>query len=197
MLKIIYNLYVRGVIFVFSFINKVYLKILKVETKGTYNIKGRLFLKNSGKIIFGNYLLINSGFKYNPIGGQSFTSIVVEKTGVLEIKENVGISNSSIYCKKKITIEDNVLIGGDCKIYDTDFHSVYNKDRKNKPETGVNCAPVLIKSGVFIGAGSVILKGVVVGENSVIAAGSVVSKTIPDNEIWGGNPAKFIKIIEN
>ena len=197
MLKKIYNIYIKLITFVFSFLNKVYIKLLKVEVKGTYEIRGRLFLKNSGKLIFGDNLLINSGFKYNPIGGQVFTSIVVEKTGILEIKENVGISNSSIYCKSKIVIEQDVLIGGNCKIYDTDFHSIYVKDRKNKPETGVNCARVLIKSGVFIGFGSIVLKGVIIGKNSVIAAGSIVSRNIPENEIWGGNPIKFIKKIEN
>ena len=34
------------------------------------------------------------------------------------------------------------------------------------------------------------------GKNAVVAAGSVVSKSIPDNEIWGGNPAKLIRKIE-
>jgi len=39
----------------------------------------------------------------------------------------------------------------------------------------------------------IILKGVTIGNNVIIAAGSVISKDIPNNEIWGGNPAVFIK----
>lgn len=50
-----------------------------------------------------------------------------------------------------------------------------------------------IMDGVFIGANSIITKPLTIGENSIIAAGSVVTKNIPPNEIWGGNPAKFIK----
>ncbi|WP_103192495.1 acyltransferase [Formosa algae] len=47
-----------------------------------------------------------------------------------------------------------------------------------------------------MGASSIILKGVTIGENSIIGAGSVVTKSVPCNEIWGGNPAKFIRKID-
>lgn len=35
-----------------------------------------------------------------------------------------------------------------------------------------------------------------VGKNSIIAAGSIVTKHVPDNEVWGGIPAKFIMTTE-
>lgn len=44
-----------------------------------------------------------------------------------------------------------------------------------------------------MGAHTIILKGVHIGKGAVIGAGSVVTKNIPENEIWAGNPAKFIK----
>lgn len=52
---------------------------------------------------------------------------------------------------------------------------------------------VKIGDACFIGANTVICKDVTIGDNSIIGAGSVVTKDIPQNEIWGGNPAKFIK----
>ena len=77
------------------------------------------------------------------------------------------------------------------KIWDTDFHAIEYNDRcKN---VNIKSAPIFIKEGAFIGACSIILKGVTIGKHSVIGAGSVVTKNIPDNEIWGGNPARFIK----
>ena len=39
------------------------------------------------------------------------------------------------------------------------------------------------------------LKGVAIGENSIIEAGSVVTRSIPKNQIWAVNPAKFIRVI--
>lgn len=52
---------------------------------------------------------------------------------------------------------------------------------------------VYIDDGAFVGANTIICKEVRVGKNSIVASGSVVTKDIPDNEIWGGNPARFIK----
>ena len=112
--------------------------------------------------------------------------------GNIIIGNNVGISNSTIWSNKQIVIEDNVLIGGSCKLWDTDFHSIDFNLRNTKHDSG-NVKPILVKKNVFIGASSIVLKGVTIGENSIIAANSLVSKNIPANEIWGGNPIKFIK----
>jgi acetyltransferase-like isoleucine patch superfamily enzyme len=171
-------------------------KIFDIKFEKNFIVNGSLFLKGKGSIRVGKNVTVNSSYIYNPIGGQTFTSFVVANKAKLIIGNNVGLSNSAIFCSQNIIINDFVFIGGDCKIYDTDFHSVYIDDRNNKPETGVKCASVLIDTGAFIGASSIILKGVIVGKNAVVAAGSVVSKNIPDNEIWGGNPAKLIRKIE-
>jgi maltose O-acetyltransferase len=41
-----------------------------------------------------------------------------------------------------------------------------------------------------------ILGGITIGENSIIAAGSVVTKDVPANTIFGGNPAKKLRDIK-
>jgi len=176
--------------------NYIYFSIFQIEGKKKVKINGPLFLRVYGKFILGENININSSYIFNPIGGQTFTSIVVYPNGILEIKDGVGISNSAIWCSDKITIEENVIIGGDCKIYDTDFHSIHAKHRLAEIDTDIKTSPVKIGKNSFIGTGTIILKGVNIGENAIIAAGSVVSKNIPDNEIWGGNPICFIKKIE-
>ena len=53
---------------------------------------------------------------------------------------------------------------------------------------------VVLNDRCFIGCGSIICNPVTIGRNAVVGAGSVVTKDIPDNEVWAGNPAKFIKM---
>ena len=104
------------------------------------------------------------------------------------------MSNTVIVASKKIRIGHNVMIGGGCTIIDTDFHSM-NYEHWNTPfdEQEMVRQEVVIGNNVFIGMDSLILKGVKIGDGAIIAARSVISKNIPANEIWGGNPAKFIK----
>lgn len=51
---------------------------------------------------------------------------------------------------------------------------------------------IILRDNCFVGANVVLLPNVIVGKNSVVAAGAVVNKNIPDNEVWGGVPARFI-----
>lgn len=150
-----------------------------------------------GKLIFGKNFVMNNGRYYNKIGRQQPSMFVVTRNAVLEFGDNVGISSSAFYCSSKITIGNNVKIGGNCVIYDTDFHSLDSIERHD-PLTDTRARksqPVVIEDDVFIGAHSIILKGVTIGQGCIIGAGSVVSKSIPAMEIWGGNPILFIKSI--
>lgn len=152
----------------------------------------------TGKCIIGDNFRMSNGVRFNPIGFSQSCQIVVTDNAQLIIGKNVGISQTAIICHHSITIGDDVKIGGGVKIYDTNFHSLNPEIRRNREldMKEKKCRPVVIEHDAFIGAGSIILSGVTIGANSVVAAGSVVSKSIPANEIWGGNPAKFIKNLE-
>lgn len=176
--------------------NQFVLKKNHVIYDSSIEINGRLKCCSNSKegISIGSYTKINSGKNVNPIGGDTRTFLFAKENGKIIIGKQVGISNSTLIASTKIIIEDNVMIGGDCRIYDTDFHSIkYSERMENK---GTKSAPILIKKGAFIGTSSIILKGVTIGEKSVIAAGSVVTSNIPDNELWGGVPARFIKKVD-
>ena len=66
----------------------------------------------------------------------------------------------------------------------------FEKDMKEK-----RLEKVSIEHDAFIGADCIVLKGVTIGACSIIGAGSVVTKSIPQGQIWAGNPAKFIRNI--
>lgn len=63
----------------------------------------------------------------------------------------------------------------------------------NPTDRGMYLGKVTIGDRVFIGVNTLIINSVEIGDDAVIAAGSVVTKDVPAGEIWGGNPAKFIK----
>ena len=150
-----------------------------------------------GKCIIGKNFRSNNREMSNPIGRFNKCSIIVGNDGFLIIGNNVGMSSTAIVCHKRIEIGDNVKIGGNVVIYDTDFHSLNPNSRLDPAMDRLNTKKVGVKieNSAFIGAHSTILKGENIGENSIIGAGSVVTKSIPSNQIWAGNPAKFVKEI--
>ncbi len=121
--------------------------------------------------------------------------IMVSSNATFIMGKNSGMSGTLIYCSSCIKIGDYVNIGGGTRIIDTDFHSLDWRDRRVFNETNAKSVPVYIGDDVFIGAGCIICKGVSIGARSIIGAGSVVTKSIPPDQIWGGNPAEFIRNI--
>lgn len=173
------------------------LKLFGVKVKGNLTAWGRLIIKaKRGSIEIGKNVRINSSYFANPTALFNRTTLYTKGEGKISIGDNVGISNSAIASMNSITIEDDVLIGGGCKIWDTDFHPMDYSKRIHDEQNEISTAPVLIKKGAFVGGSSIVLKGVVIGAKSIIGAGSVVTKSVPDGEIWAGNPARFIKKID-
>jgi len=54
----------------------------------------------------------------------------------------------------------------------------------------------VVKKGASIGSGVTILSNITIGENAIVGAGSVVTKDVAPNAIVAGNPAKFLRHIE-
>lgn len=127
------------------------------------------------------------------VGLYQRTVLVARYGGSIEIGDGTGISGSTIYAMDRIIIEKNVLIGGNCKIIDNDFHPLHDKYRHPQDITKIKHKPIYINDGCFIGANTIVLKGTNLGKNCVVGAGSVVSGTFPDNVIIAGNPARIIK----
>jgi acetyltransferase-like isoleucine patch superfamily enzyme len=177
----------------FVIFNKILFNHKKISFTTFPLIRGKINIFGLGKIYIGKGVKINSSPNANPIGGDTRTVLKVDRDAVLRIGDYTGISNCTIVCFNEIIIGNHVKIGGSVKIYDTDFHDLNYAKRKNLETDHGNTKAVIIGNDCFIGAHSIILKGVTIGEKSIVGAGSVVTKSIPSHQIWGGNPAKFIK----
>lgn len=107
------------------------------------------------------------------------------------IENDVKVGNNvtvkcGVYLWNGISIEDNVQIGPNV---------TFTNDKYPRAKQPFVVQRTLIKKNASIGAGAIILGGVTVGENSMIGAGSIVTKDVPENELWVGNPAKFFRKI--
>lgn len=175
--------------------NKLCLYKNRVNCGENVNIHGRIkYRGKKGNLSIGENTTINSGLYDIPIGYPVRCSFWIMGNGSINIGKSCGISNVSICSMEKVTIEDHVMLGAGVKIYDTDFHSLDYKIRRNiDTDNDRRSREVLIESDAFVGAGTTILKGVTIGKRSVVGAGSVVREDVPDDEIWAGNPAVFIK----
>lgn len=95
---------------------------------------------------------------------------------------------------KGISIGIDCLIASGCKFIDHD-HGMSSLDQPMNQQQGSESL-ITLERDVWLGANVIILKGVYIGKSSVVGAGSVVTKSIPENEIWSGVPAKKLRTRE-
>lgn len=109
----------------------------------------------------------------------------------LKIGNGAGIgANCSI--PSGVSIGENVMMGIDILMFTNEHrHDDITIPMGAQGRTPVE--PIVIGDDVWIGSRSLIMKGVHIGHGAIIAAGSVVTKSVPPYEIWGGNPARFLK----
>lgn len=91
-----------------------------------------------------------------------------------------------------VFIGDRTLIGYRTQILSAD-HTIPPIGQAF-PVSGDKFGRIHIEKDVWIGANCIITAGVTIGEGAVVAGGGVVTKDIPANAIFGGVPAKLIKM---
>lgn len=183
----------------FQYIKKVFflfLLHLHLRVKGVvYGVKlrgNRCLIKNNGKIKLGDNVSLNS----YPSGQIFKTGLFTHfQTSIIKIGNSCILNGTIVHSRNKIIIGDNCLFGPGVVILDNDSHNP-SMDPVIRRSGEVADSPVIIGNNVWIGMRSVIMKGVHIGDNSIIAAGSIVTKDIPNNQLFGGNPAVFIKMLD-
>jgi maltose O-acetyltransferase len=117
--------------------------------------------------------------------------------GNIEIGANSYFNSGKIYSGQKSFVK----IGKSCALgYNVNIHAItHDPDFPTGQETERPFieGSVAIGDHTWIGSNVFILPGVNIGSNCVIGANSVVTKDIPDNSIFGGVPAKLLRIKKN
>ncbi|MDE7376221.1 MAG: gamma carbonic anhydrase family protein [Muribaculaceae bacterium] len=108
-----------------------------------------------------------------------FNTVLRGDVNSIRIGDRVNIQDGSVlhtlYKKSTIEIGNDVSIGHNVTIHGAKIHDL-----------------------ALIGMGAVVMDDAEVGEGAIVSAGAVVlSRTkIGPNELWGGVPAKFIKMVD-
>lgn len=178
-------------------INRLLFKFHRIQYGKDLRVCNKLYVKigSNASISIGNNFAFSSGGGYNPLARNIKGAIELESDSRLLIGDNVGISSSCLWVYDFLKIGNNVKIGGDCIIMDSDAHSINYIERRNGKIDRPNAkkAGITIGNDVLIGTRCIILKGVTIGDRTVIGSGSVVTKSIPSDCVAAGNPCKVIK----
>lgn len=160
-----------------------YEKILRRAHFGKgIRIHGKLIIKGPGSVIFGNGVVC----------AMTVTPFTHSRDAIIQIGDGTFLNGTRFGAAKLITIGARCILA-DCRIMDTDFHSL-RKDR-HSPDAPVEVSPISIGNNVWICAQAAVLKGVTIGENSVVGFGAVVTNNVESNAVAAGNPAKAVKKI--
>ncbi|MNK00945.1 Maltose O-acetyltransferase [compost metagenome] len=87
-----------------------------------------------------------------------------------------------------IEIGNNVQITNGVKFF---CHGAAWIFRKKNPKFDF-FGKIKVGDNVYIGNNVLIMAGVTIGNNTIIAAGAVVTKSVQENSIIGGNPARLL-----
>lgn len=126
-------------------------------------------------------------------GADLFYNTVVEVKSDAKFNTNYFSANagSVIIAQKSIEFGEDVMIGRNVIIYDSDFHTIFNK-------AGIPANPpkkVKVEDHVWLTSNIIVQKGITIGKDSLITAYTTVNKDVPAHSIFGGESVG--KIIKN
>lgn len=114
-------------------------------------------------------------------------------------------NNCTVWFNAVIRGDVNSIVFGDyCNVQDgAVIHCTYQKTKTiigNKVSIAHNAIVhgCVIEDNVLVGMGAIIMDGAVIGAGSIIAAGAIITQNtiVPPGSIYAGNPAKFLKNVD-
>src|SRR5919201_5267923 len=123
------------------------------------------------------------------IGDETKLGAFVEIQKNATVGRRCKISSHTFICEG-VTIEDHVFIGHGVTFINDAYPRATTPNGELQTADDWTVQRTLVRKGASIGSGATILADVVIGENAIVGAGSMVTRSVPDNAIVAGNPAK-------
>ena len=128
------------------------------------------------------------------VGDYTKIGTFVEIQRNARVGRNCKISTHTFICEG-VTIEDNVFVGHGVTFVNDTYPRATTPEGCLQTNEDWAVEYTIVKKGASIGSGATILPNVTIGENAIVGAGSVVTRSVPDNVIVAGNPARFLRCI--
>ncbi|MGH7678895.1 MAG: acyltransferase [Gemmatimonadaceae bacterium] len=142
-------------------------------------IRGRLIVRGPGGVEFGANVQVHD----------TVTPWTHSRDAVIKVGDRTVLAGTRFGCKRSITVGDDCIIA-DCRLIDTDFHSV--RPSRRDPDEPVRVEPVVVEDNVWLAAEAALLPGTRIGRNSVASFRAVCSGRYPSNVIIAGNPGRVV-----
>jgi acetyltransferase-like isoleucine patch superfamily enzyme len=126
--------------------------------------------------------------------GTKIGAFVEIQKGVV-IGKNCKVSSHSFLCEG-VHIADNVFIGHNVTFINDKFPRATTDGGVLQTEENWECVETFVGEGASLGSSVTVLCGIQIGRNAIVGAGSVVLQDIPANTVYAGNPAKFIRSLD-
>lgn len=129
------------------------------------------------------------------IGDETKIGAFVEIQKNSTVGRRCKISSHTFICEG-VEIEDNVFVGHSVTFINDVYPRATAAGGGLQTEADWKVEKTKVCKGASIGSGATILCSVTIGENAIVGAGSVVTRDVPANAIVAGNPAKFLRFID-
>lgn len=141
---------------------------------------GRLSRELGGSITLGERCTIHTG------------AMILSYGGAIRIGDNCSINPYCVlYGHGGLTIGDNVRIAAHCVVIPANHGMAAGVCVADQPETRLG---IRIGSDIWLGAGVKVLDGAVIHDGCVVAAGAVVRGELQENGVYGGVPARLLRM---